>query len=104
MTHDEVVGAIQVRAAARGILSHYCPRSERCRGDRGMPDLVLVGQDCVVWIEVKTSGDRLKPDQTRWRYALLAAGEVCEVMHAADLAAGGAVDMILSFAAAGNVA
>ena len=102
VNHDQIVAEIQKRAKARGLLSHYCGSAERCHGDRGMPDLVLAGPFGVAWVEVKTPGDRLRPEQTSWRYMLQAAGEVYEVMGERDLAPGGAVDMLLSFAATGD--
>lgn len=102
MTHDEVVTEIQARAQARGILTHYCGPGERCKGDRGMPDLILVGGSYVAWVEVKTLGDRLKSLQTRWRYALLAIGAVYRIMYEYDLRPGGAVDVMLSLVADGN--
>lgn len=38
----------------RGLLSRSCMTSVRCRGSRGMPDLVVRGLYGVMWIEVKT--------------------------------------------------
>lgn len=104
MIHDEIVREIQARASSRGLLSHYCGQATRCKGDRGLPDVLVVGGHGLVWIEVKTPGDRLSPEQVKWKYTLQAAGEVYEVMDEQDLAAGGAVDMILSFASSGDVA
>ena len=104
MNHDAVVCEIQARARARGVLSHYCGPSLRCTGDRGKPDLVLVGNFGVAWIEVKMPGDCLDPEQTRWRYKLRAAGQLVETMGPGDLVAGGAVDQLLELAALGAVA
>ena len=75
MTHDEIVAEIQARAERRGVLTHYCGSAERCHGDRGAPDLVLAGPHGVAWIEVKTGGDTMRPDQTTWKYQLLASGQ-----------------------------
>ena len=102
MTHDEVVAEIQARAKARGILSHYCGPAEQCKGDPGMPDLILVGQAYVAWVEVKTLGDRLKSLQTRWRYALLAVGSVHRIVYEYDLRPGGAEAVLLALVANGN--
>lgn len=102
MTHDQIVAAIQDRAKTRGVLSHYCHRAVRCSGDRGLPDLVLVGAWNIAWCEVKTpSCPTLDSGQTRWRHALRAAGQIHEVMGERDLEPGGAVDMMLSFVATG---
>ena len=104
MTHDQIVAEIQARAKRRGILSHYCGSAERCHGDRGMPDVLLVGMFGAAWVEVKTPGDTLRPDQVTWNHALKAAGQLYEVMHESDLAPGHAVDQFLEFVSLGAVA
>jgi hypothetical protein len=101
MTHDQVVSEIQARAAGRMILSHYCGPSLRCQGDRGMPDLVLIGMFGAGWIEVKMPGDSREPDQTTWYHRMRAAGQLYETMGPADLAEGGAVDLFLTFLSEG---
>ena len=103
MQHNEIIAEIMTRAGDRGIKSHYCHDTRRCQGDPGLPDLLLIGKHAAAWIEVKTPGDRLKPDQTRWKYALQAAGQVHEVMGPGDLEPGGAIDMMLSFVSTGQV-
>ena len=104
MTHDEIVAEIQLRAKRSGILSEYCGRALRCQGDRGKPDLFLVGMFGAAWIEVKTPGDQLRAEQVTWKHMLRSAGQVHEVMGERDLAAGGAFDMLLSFVAEGSAA
>lgn len=104
MTHDEIVAEIQARAEIRGVLSHYCRSALRCTGAPGLPDVLLAGRNGIAWIEVKTAGDRMRPDQTRWKYVLKASGQICEVMTERDLAPGGAVDMMFSFIATGDAA
>lgn len=104
MTHDEIVAEIQARAAARGVLSHYCGRAARCAGGPGLPDLLLVGTAGLAWVEVKTPGDKLSKDQTRWKWALRAIGEIHEVMGESDLAEGHAVDELLNFVGTSRVA
>jgi hypothetical protein len=79
------------------VRTHYCRKSVTCTGDRGLPDLFLCGPVGVGWIEIKTPGDRLKPEQTAWRYALLAVGQVYEVMYENDLGSGHAIDLFLDF-------
>jgi hypothetical protein len=100
VNHDQVVAEIMRRAAARGVLSHYCKRGERCEGDPGLPDIVLPGG----WLEVKTPAcPTLSSGQKRWRYALIGAGQVHEVMFERDLAPGGGVDMFLEFLSEGRM-
>jgi len=97
MTHDEVVTQIQLRARAQNILTHYCGRAERCCGDRGQPDLILVGAWNVAWVEVKSRYADLAPDQTTWFHTLRGSGQVCEILNEHDLEPGGAVDALLAF-------
>jgi len=103
MTHDEIVGEIQRRAKLRGIRTHYCGSSIRCTGDKGKPDLFIVGPFGSAWLEVKTAGDDLRPDQTTWRHMLIAAGQVHYVIGEAQLN-DGAVDALLRFVATGEAA
>ncbi len=95
MTHDQIVAEIQARAKQRGVLSHYCGSAERCNG-RGLPDVLLAGNNGVAWIEVKLPGDTMRPDQTSWKYKLKASGQIWETMDEADLTPdGGAIDMLI---------
>jgi hypothetical protein len=93
--HDEIVAEVQRRAKARGVLSHYCGRSTHCRGDRGLPDLLLAGPYESAWIEVKSPGDELAPGQTTWKHMLRAAGQRHYVIGPAELD-DGRVDEILA--------
>lgn len=95
MTHDEIVAGIQSRAKDMGVLSHYCGPAERCKGDRGAPDLMLAGIYHVGWIEVKMPGDRRKPEQTAWYHRLRGSGQLYEQVGPDDMAEGGAVDQFL---------
>lgn len=88
MTHDELVEAIQQRAKARGVLTHYCGPALRCKGDRGAPDLICVGRFRACWIEAKSPYGRLEPEQTTWQHALKAAGQQHYVIREADLESG----------------
>lgn len=95
VTHDEMVTEIQDRAAAYGLLSHYCQRSTTCKGSRGMPDLIVAGIGGAVFLEVKTPGHGPVPDQTTWIYTLRAGGQVVMVVRGADLV-DGTLDRILA--------
>jgi hypothetical protein len=95
VNHDEIVTEIQARARAKGVLSHYCGRSQQCDGDRGLPDLFLVGVHGSAWVEVKTpSSPSMSPAQVQWAYQLRAAGQVHYIVQGAALD-NGAVDAIL---------
>jgi hypothetical protein len=54
----------------------------------GFPDLVLVGSHGIAYRELKTDWGKLSPDQTTWKYALLATGQDWEIWRPRDLASG----------------
>jgi len=54
-------------------------------GNRGFPDLVLVGNGKVLYRELKRHGGRLSEHQERWRDALLAAGADWDCWWPGDL-------------------
>lgn len=83
------------------MLTHYCPDSRRCDGDRGMPDLLLVGMFGAAFVEVKTPNDRLKPEQTTWKHALRAAGQEYHVVRG-DMLLNGIVDGMIDGLALGQ--
>lgn len=107
MTHDEVVAEIQARAKRLGILSHYCRNAKTCQGDRGLPDLVLVGPFGGCWVEVKMPGDKLDPGQVIWKHALFAAAQTYYIVGPDDLTRSsseqGAVNWILGALCVGLV-
>lgn len=68
---------------------HHCSSSQRCAGTPGMPDLIVVGPRGGIWAEVKPNpGARLRPEQTTWRYMLLAIGWRHDVWTDYELASG----------------
>lgn len=104
MTHDEIVTAIQAKAArSAGIVrTHYCRAARECTGDKGLPDLVLAGPFGVAWIEVKTAASpRLSPDQVAWAWTLRASGQRFCIVGAAELA-GDMIDRLVSALALGQ--
>jgi hypothetical protein len=103
MLHDDIVAEIQARAKRRGILSHYCGHAIHCKGDRGAPDLLLVGHFGAAWVEVKTGSATLDPGQTTWKHALRAAGQEHHVIREPDLH-NGQVNWLLDLVSLGAVA
>ena len=71
---------------------------------RDLQKFLIVALTCLAWVEVKTPGDKLSKDQTRWKWALRAIGEIHEVMGESDLAEGHAVDELLNFVGTSRVA
>lgn len=100
-THDVVVHEIMARARQFNILAHYCGRSQSCQGDKGMPDLLLVGFYHAAFVEVKMPHDQLEPEQTSWRHQLQAAGMLHYVVGPGALI-NGQVDRLLTFLATGK--
>jgi len=95
MDHDQLVTKIQDRAAARGLLSHYCQNSARCKGSRGMPDLIIAGIHGVIFVEVKAAiGQDPAPDQITWIYTLRAGGQHAYVIRETDLSNGSLDDLL----------
>ena len=64
----------QAEASRRGLLWHHCPKSHLCRGIRGLPDLIALGDGGLLMAELKQPGRRRSPGQNRWAWALRAAG------------------------------
>jgi len=61
---------------------------------KGWPDLVLV-RDRVVFVEVKGRGDRMRPDQEKWRHSLRLAGQEHHVWGPDDWTLG-EIDKVLT--------
>jgi hypothetical protein len=72
-------------AGAYGWLSYHAHDSRTA--DPGFPDLVLLHPRAgrLLFRELKTAAGRLSPEQTQWRYALLAAGADYAIWRPADL-------------------
>jgi hypothetical protein len=74
---------------AAKLLWHHCRDPRGCYGPSGMPDLIIIGPRGGLWVEVKPHrGSRLRPEQTTWRYALLAIGWQHVVWVGEDLDSG----------------
>lgn len=102
MTHDQVVTEIIKRAHQLGVLTHYCRESQRCLGDRGLPDLVCVGAFHGAFIEVKTPAcPTLTAAQVTWKHQVKAAGLIHYVVGPEALD-NGAMDRILGYLATGE--
>lgn len=85
MNHSDMVAEIMTRAAAHGLLSHYCLQSRTCLGVAGLPDIIVAGPYAAVWLEVKAGSDTLSPAQTTWFHTLTAGGHSPHVIREADM-------------------
>jgi hypothetical protein len=76
--------------AKAGVTVHHCNDARRCHGN-GLPDLILIGVNGVLWREVKSQYDvNLRPVQTAVLWTLRAARQDARVWTEQDLD-GGAV-------------
>ncbi len=68
MTEDELLTAIIEAATWNGWLAHHVRRSDKAiqQGRSGFPDLVLARNGRVLFLELKSEGGRVSPDQGAW--------------------------------------
>lgn len=59
---------------ARDLLAGVCPAVAATVGAAGTPDVLALGSDGVVFVEVKRHPDRLSPQQVAWITFALASG------------------------------
>lgn len=85
MTEAELMTWCRRLAGAYGWITYHTGDSRSA--DAGFPDLVLVNptRGRLLFRELKTPGGRLSPEQTQWRYALLAAGADYAIWRPDDL-------------------
>lgn len=83
---DEVIALLRARPALRWL---HVPDSRQLPGNPGFPDFIVVGPGGVIFREAKPHpGARLRPGQTGWSYALMAAGADFALWYPEDLANG----------------
>lgn len=90
MTEEQLTRSVVKLARRLGVLVHHCRPAKTdkgwrtpIQGDRGFPDLVLVGR-WVVYPELKSERGTLDADQKRWRDRLLAIGADWRVWRPRD--------------------
>jgi hypothetical protein len=75
VTHDELIGLI---IGIRGdLLMHHHPDSRRDLGDRGLPDLVILGRNGLLFAEIKGPDGVLEKPQLRWARRLKEVDMLC---------------------------
>ena len=85
MTEAEFTARVLLRARAVGVLAHHCPRSERCQGNRGFPDLVLLGEHGLALAENKSDDGDTTAEQDLWLWTATRAGIAAPVLRPAQL-------------------
>jgi hypothetical protein len=91
MNHADFVHHVTRRADHIGLLWHYCSNSRLCQGNRGMPDLLFVSLsgNGILWAELKTDkAPALSPDQSAYKWALIANGAKWDIFTPLDLDTG----------------
>jgi len=93
VTEDELLIAVtsgtkQRPGLCRVLGVRYFHAYDARRSVRGFPDLVLVGRSGVAYRELKSDWENLRPEQTTWKYALLAARQDWGIWRPRDLASG----------------
>lgn len=68
--HDDLVGKVLEAARALGLLAHHCRDGRYCHG-RGLPDLVIVGRNGIIFREVKTGNAETTAEQDLWGWTIL---------------------------------
>lgn len=86
MREADLLAAVRALARDLGWLSYHTHDSRR--SEPGFPDLVLVRDDRMLLVELKTSQGRLSPAQVVWMRALSDAGADVRIWRPVDLLAG----------------
>lgn len=66
---------------------HHCTTPARCQGERGMPDLLIIGRR-VLWRELKGDETRYRMHQLDYADLLARAGQDVGTWRSADLESG----------------
>lgn len=75
MTNEREFSYLVLALAERvGVLAHWCADSRRCVGDRGFPDLTIVGSHGVIFAELKTDRGMTSAEQDLWIWTADRAG------------------------------
>jgi hypothetical protein len=87
VTESVILAAVLALCEEHDVLAYHSADSRRDVG-AGFPDLVLAGTRRTLFVELKSPYGALRPEQTDWRYRLVACGELWELWRPADLESG----------------
>jgi hypothetical protein len=96
MREDELLNEVMDLCRKHNLLYFHAYDSRMTTG-KGFPDLVVCGKR-IIFIELKSEQGTMRPEQTRWRYALQAAGAMHAILYPSDLASG-AIEACLEYVA-----
>ncbi len=91
MTEAQLLAAVIERCECRPILWVHIDtphHNKRRQSLTGFPDLFLCGRIGVAFRELKSQYGEMRPEQTTWRYKLLAAGQNWDIWRPVDLESG----------------
>lgn len=96
MTEDELLRAVLDLCRLRGVLAHHCRPARLAdgtwrtpiQGDKGFPDLVIVGARGVLFRELKSQGGVFTGEQAQWFRRLTNAGQDVAAWRPSDMASG----------------
>lgn len=63
-------GEVMGLAQRMGLLVHWCPDSRKCYGQKGFPDLTIVGPGGILFAECKMPDGQTTAEQDRWGWML----------------------------------
>src|SRR5215469_3997141 len=73
MTEAELRGLVTRECTRLGLLWHWCRDSRVCEGNRGLPDLVILGRGGILLAELKGPDGETSADQDKWLWHAWAA-------------------------------
>lgn len=102
MTEKDLERAIAEMARFLGFMVFHARPAQSNKGWRtpvaydgkGFPDLLLVGNERVIFLEIKTDVGRVSPDQSRWSEQIIQSGGEYFLLRPNDWTSG-RVDSIL---------
>jgi hypothetical protein len=72
--YQGIVALLEDRPA---LLWHHCRDSRQCDGQRGFPDLVIIGYDGVIFAELKAADGDTSAEQDLFGYTIESAERQC---------------------------
>ena len=86
MTEDQLLATIMACAKWLRLCAYHTYDSRK--SPRGFPDVVAAGPGGVLFSELKSQYGDMSPDQTAWKYMLLAAGATWHLWRPSDWTSG----------------
>lgn len=78
ITSEAVMARVIISLArSAGLLAHHCADSRKCEGDRGFPDLVILGTRGVLLAELKMTSGETSASQDEWAWRLTQVDSQC---------------------------